>query len=341
MADDRHPRQDNRRPFHPDQLERPNWEDRPDWGGVARRGAFRVDPDRRFRADRRLEERRANDRVKPDADEVEGATADDAPGDTDDEGAAEEWILESVEPSRRRGRGAAATSDAGDPVGRSGTGAKLRDVGSVAVGARVDTSQVRFGEVVSNERARRLRGRLDEAATAFSRERFGDAVSILRPMSQETPGVAEVRELLGLAYYRQGRWRDAYRELRAFNEIAGSTEQHPVLADCARALGRNRQVEVYWDALRQSDADPDVEAEGRIVMAGSLADRGRLADAMRLLQDALDETSLEERDLRTRYVLADLHERAGDLPAARSGFAWLDANAPGFGDVGDRRNALG
>jgi hypothetical protein len=40
------------------------------------------------------------------------------------------------------------------------------------------------------------------------------------------------------------------------------------------------------------------------------------------------------------YVLADLYERAGDLPAARSGFGWLASHDPGFGDVEDRLASL-
>ena len=33
-----------------------------------------------------------------------------------------------------------------------------------------------------------------------------------------------------------GRWKQAVKELEAFRELTDSTEQHPVLADCYRAL---------------------------------------------------------------------------------------------------------
>ena len=44
--------------------------------------------------------------------------------------------------------------------------------------------------------------------------------------------------------------------------------------------------------------------------------------------------------LRRAYALADLHERAGDVPRARSLFARIAAADPDFGDVEERRDAL-
>lgn len=240
---------------------------------------------------------------------------------------AEEWILEHVEAETRRAPGRRPSRRNADRADASPR--------------RVDTSDVRFGDDVAPQRADRLRERLAEAAHAFARDRHGDAVGILRPIAQEAPGVAEVRELLGLAYYRQGRWNDAARELRAFNEISGSTEQHPVLADCARALGNHGRVEAYWRALRNAAPDADLVAEGRIVMAGSLADQDRLDEAVALLTEAIPDPDVPaERDARTLYALADLYERAGDLPAARSGFARLDAHWPDYADVAARLDTL-
>lgn len=254
----------------------------------------------------------------------------------------EEWILESVvsEPRGFRGREVAVRSDR-EASEESSSGEEFRDLDSVRSTWHVDSSAVRFGDMVSAQRAERLRARLDEAATAYAGDRYGDAAAILRTIAEEAPGVAEVRELLGLAYYRQRRWKDAARELRAFNEITGSTEQHPVLADCARALGRHGQVEAYWKALRSAALDADLLAEGRIVMAGSLADQDRLDDAIRLIEAGREQVEgTAERDLRMAYVLADLQERAGDLPTARSGFEWLQVQDPEFADVGERLSAL-
>lgn len=198
-----------------------------------------------------------------------------------------------------------------------------------------------FDDVGSPRRAEYFEGRLEEASRAFSRERYGDALKILRPLAQEAPGVPEVRELAGLTYYRLGRWKDAMRELRAFASLTGSTEQHPVLADCARALGRYRAVREYWDALRREAPSADLVVEGRIVMAGALADQGRLDDAIALMVEGRRKVKRPKmRHLRAAYVLADLHERAGDLPAARSGFSWIISHDPDFGDAADRLAAL-
>ena len=58
-----------------------------------------------------------------------------------------------------------------------------------------------------------------------------------------------MRELYGLTLYRLGRWREAVRELRAFHDLTGSFDQHPVIADCERALGRDKAVLATWDEL--------------------------------------------------------------------------------------------
>lgn len=331
MAEDRRrpdgPRRRNDHRERP-RFEEPRWEERPDWGGVARRGAARVDPERRIRADRRLAERRDLDRVREPGDEpdLEHETED------ADDVEVEEWILEEVEPvasPRRAPRGRRAPPVVA-PVGATDAG-----------GIQVDLSDLRFGDEVSPQRAARLRKRVGEAAVAYAGDRYGDAMGLLRPIADEVPGSAAVRELLGLAYYRQGRWNEAFRELRAFNELTGSTEQHPILADCARALGNHGQVEVYWDALARARPDPDVVAEGRIVMAGSLADRGRIAEAISLLDEELAGVDqIEVRHLRVGYVRADLYERAGDLPAARSGFGWITDLDPDFADAARRLAAL-
>ena len=98
-----------------------------------------------------------------------------------------------------------------------------------------------------------------------------------------TPGVAAVRELCGLTLYRLGNWKAALRELRAFGDLTGSADQLPVVADCERALGRHARVAEIWSELRSAGAGSDVLAEGRLVMAGSLADRGRIDEAIALL----------------------------------------------------------
>jgi tetratricopeptide (TPR) repeat protein len=181
-----------------------------------------------------------------------------------------------------------------------------------------------------------------EAGEAFRRERFDEARRILRPLADQAPRAASVRELYGLSLYRLGRWAQAARELEAYRSLTGSTEQNPVLADCYRALGRYAEVEELWDELRAASPRAEVVAEGRIVAAGALADQGKLEDAIQLLASSVSRTTRKPRlhHLRMAYALADLYERAGDLPRARELFARISASDADFVDVDARLRAL-
>ncbi len=175
-----------------------------------------------------------------------------------------------------------------------------------------------------------LEAKLADAARAYEHDRYGEALAVLREIARAVPGVPSVRELYGLAFYRVGRWKEALRELRAFVELTGSVDQNPVIADCERALGHHGRVEELWSELRRAGAGSDVLAEGRLVMAGSLADRGRVSDAIALLEPAATRPVRRplDRHLRQWYALADLYERSGDIPRARELFRRVvDADA--------------
>lgn len=187
----------------------------------------------------------------------------------------------------------------------------------------------------------RLEERLKDASRAFRRDRFDEARRILRPLADAAPTAESVRELLGLTYYRLGRWKLAVTELEAFRDLSGSTEQHPVLADCYRALGRHAKVVELWDELKAASPSAALVAEGRIVVAGSLADQGKLQDAIAVLELSKPPTRRPQpHHLRVTYALADLYERAGDLPRARQLFGIVAAADPDLGDVDARLRAL-
>jgi tetratricopeptide (TPR) repeat protein len=189
--------------------------------------------------------------------------------------------------------------------------------------------------------AARAEVRLREAAKAFGAERFEEAARLLRPVAQRAPGIPAVRELYGLTLYRLGRWRAAARELEAFRVLAGSTEQHPVLADCYRAMQRWRLVDELWAELRAASPSAELVTEGRIVAAGALADRGELPAAIRLLgQGFRFPRHPRVHHLRRAYALADLYERAGDIPQARDLFERVAGADPGFVDAAARARSL-
>lgn len=187
-----------------------------------------------------------------------------------------------------------------------------------------------------------MRKRVLDAGRAFEADRHTEALSILKPVRQGAAEVPEVRELNGLILYRLGRWKQAAAELEAFRELAASTEQHPVLCDCYRAMGRWNDVDELWAELREISPDAATVTEGRIVVAGGLADRGRTQDAIRMLESAWRRPKrAKEHHLRVAYALADLYERAGDVGRARDLFGWLVHASGGFGDAEDRLDQLG
>ncbi len=188
----------------------------------------------------------------------------------------------------------------------------------------------------------RLAHRLRDAGEDFLAERFGDALSTLRPLASRYAAVAEVQELYGLTLYRLGRWTAASHRLEQYEALTRAIDQLPVLADCYRALGRLNDVHDVWDRLRHADPDAETITEGRIVAAGALTDEGRPRDAIRLLEAGpLRPKGPQEHHLRLWYALADLYDRIGDLQRARRGFARIADVEPEFVDVQDRLAALG
>ena len=194
-------------------------------------------------------------------------------------------------------------------------------------------------------RGAKLADRLAAAARAYDRDRYPEALRITKSLLAEVPGSPAVRELHGLVCYRSGRYREAARHLQEAAELAGGDPtQLPVVMDCHRALGHHRRVEALWDDLRAASPDADVLAEGRLVLAAELADRGELQRAVDLLVQAGAGRALRhpaERHVRQWYVLADLAERAGDLPRARELFGRVAEADPELADATIRLAALG
>lgn len=191
------------------------------------------------------------------------------------------------------------------------------------------------------DRGAKLANRIADATYAYEKERYQEARRTLRALSEEVPDSAAVRELYGLVLYRTGQWAAAARQLEAFRELSGSYDQHPVLADCYRALHRYDDAEQVWHDLREASPSGDLVAEGRIVAAGTKADRGDLAGAITMLEKASRKVAKPQpRHLRQWYALADLYERAGDVPRARDLFNRVASVDPDAFDVRSRLRAL-
>ena len=187
----------------------------------------------------------------------------------------------------------------------------------------------------------RFQEALIRGARALDRGYENEALRMLRPYRELFPDHVELRELLGLTYYRLGKWNAAQKELDVFVGLTASTEQHPVLMDVARALRKFKKVEQLWEELRAASPGAEIVTEGRIVAAGALADQGKLEQAIQVLERAPGSPKrILPHHLRLWYALADLHERAGDIPAARSLFRKISAQDPSFVDVAERLAAL-
>ena len=198
-----------------------------------------------------------------------------------------------------------------------------------------------INKTVGARRSGRVGTELMEASRCYERERYFDSVRVLRALLEEAPDLAAARELIGLCLYRQGKWAEAIRHLERFAEITGSVEQNPVLADCHRALRHYTKVAELWDELAASSPSAALVTEGRIVMAGALGDQGKLNEAIRLLERAPSGGKrARQHHVRMWYSLADLYERAGDVPRAREMFRRVAEHDPELADVAARLSNL-
>ncbi len=191
-------------------------------------------------------------------------------------------------------------------------------------------------------RAAKYQERLATAADALDRGRFDDARRMVQPVLRELPNMAFGHEIAGLAFYRTGQWRKAAAELELARQLDRTLNHHAVLADCYRALKRYDLVEQLWLELREGSPGPALMAEGRIVAAGAMADRGNLKGALKLMERAGEvPKKVREHHLRQWYVLGDLHDRSGDIIKARRFFGMIAELDSDFADVTDRLRGLG
>ena len=250
------------------------------------------------------------------------------------------WVREDAEPAAARRRSTElerASSGPSPPARRAGRNENAVPADIAAEMRRAAASATAYHREV-------LVGRMQDAVFAYERSRYPEAARLAGALARETPEVAAVRELAGLANYRMGRWREAARQLEAYGALTDDSEHLPVLMDCYRALRRPAKVASLWTELRQRSPEPDLLAEARMVVAGSLADRGDLPGAISLLATAGAGRMVRnpsDRHVRQWYALADLYERAGDLPRAREYFDRVATVDPEAYDVTARLESLG
>ena len=207
----------------------------------------------------------------------------------------------------------------------------------------LDSVVEEFERVLGSRASVRALKRYEAALQAFEAHRYEEARKILNPMAKEYSGVSAVHEMLGLCLYRAGQWKRGLTELETAVQINPDwIFNHAVIADCHRALGNHQMVEKYWRELAEASPHPELLAEGRIVMAGSLADRGLLQEGLDLLSKAAGELKRpSEYHLRQWFVIADLYDKQGNIIKARQFFERIASFDSQFVDVAERLATLG
>ena len=197
------------RPVAATRDERPLPDQARKWGNVARRGAREVGrrgtADPRAGADERLRERRR----PPNAGGRAAAPRHDQRLARDD-GARDEWE-DSAPCARPAPRQPRTPGREGPPTGARDAIASLsaRHALPPEIAAEIRNA----ADVATALHRERLVERAESAYGAYERGRYQDALRAIKPVADEAPGVAAVRELAGLAAYRCGRWREAARHL--------------------------------------------------------------------------------------------------------------------------------
>jgi tetratricopeptide (TPR) repeat protein len=135
--------------------------------------------------------------------------------------------------------------------------------------------------------------------------------------------IGPVREAVGLAAYRAGRYDVAAAELRAARRITGDQQHLPLLADCERGLGRpERALELGRDPAAAT-LDRATQVELAIVRSGARRDMGQPEAAVLELQGAdLDDDTVRPWSARLWYAYAAALRDAGRREEAAR---WFEA----------------
>jgi tetratricopeptide (TPR) repeat protein len=182
---------------------------------------------------------------------------------------------------------------------------------------------------------------LEEAVGDLQRNRPQPASRAASRAKALAPRSGAVREVLGLALYRAGRFREALRELQAYRRITGRVDQNHLVADSHRALGSPEKAPPLVQEALAARIPAEVRAEAAVVGAAALADLGRYEEALSLLRRFRTSSDVARpHDLRVWYVAGDVLERAGRKREAAREFRRIVEHDPDAFDAADRLAAL-
>lgn len=152
--------------------------------------------------------------------------------------------------------------------------------------------------------------------------------------------VAVVREIVGVAAYRAGRWAEALSELRAARRMSGSSHVLPLMADAERGLGRpERALALAASPEAESLARAD-QVELAIVVSGARRDLGQVDAAVLALQiPELSSPTVRPYTPRLQYAYAEALLEAGRQDEAVDWFARAASGDPEGATDADERLA--
>ena len=184
---------------------------------------------------------------------------------------------------------------------------------------------------------------IEAAVTDLEKDRADPAARAAAKAKELAPRSAAVREILGMALYRAGRFREAMRELQAYRRISGRLDQNHLIADCQRALGApEKAVTIAQETLSAPRLRDEVRAEAAVVGGSALADLGRFEEALTMLRRyRMTEGTARNHDLRVMYATADVLAKAGRDAEAATEFRKILRHDAGAFDVAERLAALG
>jgi hypothetical protein len=182
---------------------------------------------------------------------------------------------------------------------------------------------------------------LTKGLESFADDRPRQAVISLRKAKDLSPRAATVREILGLAAYQVEAWEEALRELRTFRRITGETMHMAVELDCLRALGRDSDVDKTFQLFGELGGDRDSEDEVCVVYASHLLDRGRPADAWKVIKPGRLVANPPIAAVRRWAVAARVAAASGDRDAARMLYDAVRRESPDIEWLADLESELG
>ena len=171
--------------------------------------------------------------------------------------------------------------------------------------------------VTGKERLNAATAAVTRAVEAFADEEYETARRELRKAKSASSRAACVRELLGLAAYHTGNWREAVAELRAYRRMTGDVIYMPAEMDALRAQGDREGVEKTWLRFREAGGPPSADSEVRVVYGSFLLDEGRPREAWSATGPVQLRPDPPPHLLRRWYVAARAAAALGDGEAAR------------------------